>query len=300
MIKFLLPLVAACSAFAADQWMTRPVDDRTFQTYLDFFTYDRSAPLDVRVLGQEERGGIKREHLSFQSTLGVRVFAQLHRSPATAASKRPAIIVLHGGLAGGKDDRGTTVLAELLARAGWDVLAIDLLHFGERPTGLLTKFTDAEKHEMLYNQPSTYLAWVTQTVKDVGRALDFLIEQRGADPKRLAIVGLSRGATIGTIVGAVERRLSAVVLVYGGHFDAMERGHLPAACPANYIGHISPRPLLTINGNRDTDMVKEKEVLPLLRLAKPPKLSLWADTGHQLPTEEHRAAMVQWLQERLK
>src|SRR5687768_10273864 len=179
--------------------MTRPVDDRTFQTYLDFFTYDRSAPLDVRVLGQEERGGIKREHLSFQSTLGVRVFAQLYRSPATATAKRPAIIVLHGGGAGGKDNPGPTLIAELLARAGWDVLAIDLLHFGERSTGLLNTFTEGEKHEQLYNQPSAYLAWVTQTVKDVGRALDFLIEQRGADPKRLALAGFSRGATIGTI-----------------------------------------------------------------------------------------------------
>ena len=105
MIKFFLALVAACSAFAADQWVTRPVDDRTFQTYLDFFTYDRSAPLDVRVLGTEERSGIRREHLSFQSTLGVRVFAQLHRSPVTTAAKRPAIIVLPVAGRGGRTTR---------------------------------------------------------------------------------------------------------------------------------------------------------------------------------------------------
>lgn len=301
MKKFLLLLLAACSAFATDQWVTRPVDDRTFQAYLDFFAYDRRVPLDLRMTDTEERDGIRREHLSFQSTPGLRVFAQLY-SPATpsGAGKRPAIVLLHGGGAGGKEGPGPKVLAALLARAGWSVLAIDLLYFGERSTDLFTTFTEQEKHERLYNQPSAYLAWVTQTVKDVGRSLDFLTDQLGADPKHLALVGFSRGAVVATIAGAVERRLSAVVLLYGGHFDALEREHLPAACPANYIGRISPRPLLTINGNLDTDLVKDKEVMPLLRLAKPPKQSLWADTGHQLPTEEHRAAMVQWLRETLK
>jgi dienelactone hydrolase len=299
--KFLLPLLAACSAFAADQWVTRPVDDRTFQAYLEFFTYDRRVPLDLRVIDTEEREGIKREHLSFQSTPGVRVFAQLYSlATASGAGKRPAIVLLHGGSARGKDGPGPKVLAALLAHAGWSVLAIDLLYFGERSADLFTTFSEQEKHDRLYNQPSAYLAWVTQTVKDVGRSLDLLVDQRGADPKHLAIVGTSRGAIVSTIAGAAERRLSAVVLLYGGHFDALEREHLPAACPANYIGRISPRPLLTINGNLDTDLVKDKEVMPLLRLAKPPKLSLWADTGHQLPTEEHRAAMVQWLRETLK
>jgi hypothetical protein len=55
-----------------------------------------------------------------------------------------------------------------------------------------------------------------------------------------------------------------------------------------------------INGTRDTDMIKETSVEPLQRLAKQPKLILWAETGHQLPTEEHRSALLRWLQESLK
>ena len=90
-------------------------------------------------------------------------------------------------------------------------------------------------------------------------------------------------------------------MLYGGHFDALERGHLPAACPANYIGRISPRPLLMINGTHDTDMIKEISVEPLQRLARPPKLILWAETGHQSSlTEEHRSSLLRWLQDSLK
>ena len=285
---------------SADQWLARPVDNRSFQTFLEFFAYDKQLPFELRVISVEEQEGIRKEHLSFQSTPGVRVFANLYRRLGAATEKRPAIIVLHGGGPLGKELPGVKVIAELLTRGGWDVLAIDMLYFGERSTNLLTTFTEQEKHERLYNQPPAYLAWVIQTVKDVSRSFDLLAEQMSADPKRVGIVGISRGAILAAIVGGAERRLAAVALLYGGHFDALENGHLPAACPANYVGRISPRPLLMINGIRDTDMIRETAVLPLYRLAKPPKQILWADTGHQLPIEENRAALLKWLKESLK
>ncbi len=135
----------------------------------------------------------------------------------------------------------------------------------------------------------------------MSRGYDLLVEQRGADARRIALVGMSRGAIVAAIAGAADRRLAAVVMLFGGHFDALERGHMPAACPANYIGRISPRPLLMINGTHDTDMIKEISVEPLQRLARPPKSILWADTGHQSSlTEEHRSALLRWLQESLK
>jgi dipeptidyl aminopeptidase/acylaminoacyl peptidase len=294
------PPATAETQAAADAWLARPVDDQTFQTYLDFFAYDKKLPFDLRVIDTEEKDGVKREHLSFQSTRGVRVFANFYRPVGTASRQWPAVILLHGGGPGGKDNPGIKQLAPLLTRGGWNVLAIDMQYFGERSTDLLTTFTDPEKHQRLYNQPPAYLAWVTQTVKDVSRSLDLLVEQRDADPKRIALIGISRGAIVATIAGGADRRLAAVAMLYGGHFDALERGHLPAACPANYIGRISPRPLLMINGTHDTDMIKETSVEPLQRLAKQPKMILWAETGHQLPTEEHRSSLLRWLQESLK
>jgi dipeptidyl aminopeptidase/acylaminoacyl peptidase len=285
---------------AADAWLARPVDDQTFQTYLDFFTYDKKLPFEIRVIGNDEKDGVKREHLSFQSTRGIRVYANLYLAPGSASGKLPSVILLHGGGSSGKDNPGIQLMAPLISRAGYNVLAIDMQYFGERSTDLLTTFTEEEKHDRLYNQQPAYLAWVTQTVKDVSRSYDLLVEQRGADARRVAVMGISRGAIAASIAGAADRRLAAVAMLYGGHVDAFERGHLPAACPANYIGRISPRPLLMINGTRDTDMIKETSVEPLQRLAKPPKTILWAETGHQLPTEEHRSALLRWLQETLK
>ncbi len=187
-------------------------------------------------------------------------------------------------------------MGELFSRAGWSVLAIDLQFFGERSTQLLTTFSEQEKHDKLFNQPSTYLAWVTQTVKDVSRAIDFMVEQRGVDARRTGLAGFSRGAILGTIAAGVDRRISPVALLFGGHLDALETSHLPAACPPNYIGRIAPRSLLMLNGTQDSDMIKDGSVDPLFKIARTPKQAIWTDGGHRFTTDEHRAAMVQWLQ----
>jgi dienelactone hydrolase len=293
-------IFAAAQAPAArtDEWLTKPVDDRTFKTFLDLFTYDRKLPLDLRALGNDEQEGIRREHLSFQSTPGIRVFAHLYQPPGAAPDKRAAVIMLHGGTAAGKDNLAPP--ARNLARAGFSVLAIDMQYFGERSTDLLTTFTEQEKHDRLYNQQAVYLAWVAQTVKDVGRAFDLLVEHRRIDPARIGIVGNSRGAIAAAIAAATDRRLAAVVMFYGGHFDALERGHPAAACPANFIGRISPRPLLMLNGTLDADMIRETSVEPLFKLARQPKQMLWSDGGHMAVSEQNLALMLQWIRERLK
>lgn len=285
-----------------DQWLSKPVDNRTFETYLDFFQYDSKLPFDVKVLKTEQADpGFTKEHLSFQSTPGIQITANLYRPAGASSEKLPTIVLLHGGSPAGKDAPGVALMCTLLVRAGFQVFAPDMQYFGERTSNtMFTAFTEQEKHDKLYNQPSAYLSWIIQDVKDARRSIDFLVEQRNADPRRVALAGISRGGIVAEIIGGVERRFAAVVLLYGGHFDALENNHLPAACPANYIGHISPRPLLMINGTRDTDLIRESSVEPLYRLAKMPKQILWADTGHQLPTEEHRTYMLQWLRERLK
>lgn len=278
------------------EWLDNPVDDQTFRTFLDFFAYDKNLPFEVQTLDEKEREGVRREHLSFLSTPDERVFAHLYSVIGTSSKKEPALIFLHGGVALGKDAPYYEVYSELLARGGWRVLSIDLEYFGERSTTLLTTFAEDEKHERLYNNPPTYLAWMTQCVKDISRSIDFLINEKDADQGRIGLVGFSRGAVVAAVAGGAEKRLCAVVLLHGGHFDAKEREHLPAACPANYIGRISPRPLLMINGTRDTDFIKETSVGPLFELAKDPKKIIWLEAGHAAMPEEARTEIMKWLQ----
>jgi dienelactone hydrolase len=281
-----------------DEWLAKPVDDRTFKSFLDLFTYDRKLPLDLRAIGNDEQGGIRREHVSYQSTPGIRVFGHLYHPLGAVTENSPALIMLHGGSAPGKANLAPR--ARNLARAGFTVLALDLQYFGERSTDLLTTFTEQEKHERLYNQQAVYLAWVAQTVKDVSRAVDLLAERARTAAPRVGLLVFSRGAILGVIAAAVERRLAAMVMFYGGHFDKLERAHLAAACPANYIGRVNPRPILMLNGTLDADMIQATSVEPLFRLARAPKDMLWSEGGHMAVSEPNHAQMVQWMREKVK
>ena len=283
----------------SDQWLTKPVDDRTFAAFKSFYTYDRNLALETAVSGRDTTGGLLVEQLSYQSTPGIRVTARTYSMAASTAQRRPAVIVLHGGGAPGKDAAGIRFAADYLARAGFLVLTIDLQFFGERASDVLTSFTEAEKHEKLYNQPAAHLAWVMQTIKDVGRSYDFLVKERDADPRRVALMGSSRGAMLALIVGGADKRLAAVAALLAGHFDALERNHEAAACPANYIGRIAPRPLFMINGENDADMFRNESVLPLQKHARNPKELIWLPTGHSLPREEFPRIST-WLQSKLR
>ncbi len=287
---------AASQERPTDEWLRRPVDDRTFTAYLDFFAYGRDLPFETEVLDRSSSDGVEVEHLSFQSTPGERVTALLYHPDAAEATGK-AVVTLHGGVPIGKDSPRMAAIGRMMARAGWTVLSIDMQHYNERSTGLLETFTETEKHERLYNQPSTYLSWVAQTVKDVGRSFDFLVAERGIDPRSIALAGFSRGAQLSMIVGGADDRFVAVAAIHGGHFDRLETGHLPAACPANYIGRISPRPFLMVNGRNDADYLPEAAVLPLQRLAGDPKELRWTDSGHGIVTEEDRAFILDWLRE---
>ena len=281
-----------------DEWMKKPVDAATFATFRTFFTYDKKLPFDARTLDTAIADGVFVEHLSFESTPGNKVFAKLYEPVSERGKKLRSIVMLHGGVARGKDNVG--VMGDFLAKAGWRVFIIDMPYFGERRTDLLVSFTEAEKHEKLYNQEATYLTWVTQVVKDVGRSIDFLVGERAADPARIALVGYSRGGQVGYIVGAAETRFAAVALLYAGHFDAKELKHLAAACPANYAGRIAPRPLFLLNGTQDADYFRDDQVEPLHRLAKNPKKIVWVETGHVFPPEETRPVLARWLAEVVK
>ncbi len=208
-------------------------------------------------------GGMRNQHLSFVSTPGIRVTARVFSVASSNSQRRPALILLHGGGGPGKDAAAMRILSDYMARAGFLVLNMDMQFFGERAGAVLTSFTEAEKHDKLYNQPGAQLAWVMQTIKDVGRGYDLLVNTMDADPKRVGLVGFSRGAIMATVVGGADTRIAAVALILGGHFDALEKVHEAAACPANYIGRIAPRPLFMINGENDADMFRNESVLPL-------------------------------------
>tara|TARA_B110000438_G_scaffold198395_1_gene189901 strand:+ start:4068 stop:5006 length:939 start_codon:yes stop_codon:yes gene_type:complete len=295
---YLMITTSAYSQWESDRWLDNPVSDEIFATYLEFFEYEKELEFNLNVREKLIIDGIYMERITFQSTRNVNVTADYYKPDGISYSnERPHIIIVHGGTPKGKD--GVKRVVKGLIRNGMNVLAIDMLHFGERKTGLLKTFKNDEKANNLYNRKSEYLDWVIQTTKDVSRSFDLLENHYKAKNDKIAYLGISRGAQVGFIVTGVEKRFGAVALLIAGHLDALETGHLAAACPANYVGRIAPTPTFLLNGEFDSDYDADKSVKPLHKLFDKRTSINWVQSGHTI-TEEGLILMNSWLSQTLR
>ena len=170
---------------------------------LRLYDYDAKAALDVQEQGVTERDGVKVHDLTYASPRGGRAPAFLV-TPGSArrGEKFAGVVFLHWG----QGDR-SSFLAEaiLLAHAGVVSVMMDSPH--ARPKQWRSKGGFAI--------PELERDGHVQAVVDVRRAVDLLMARPEVDPKRLAYVGHSYGASLGGAVAASERRFKALVLMGG-------------------------------------------------------------------------------------
>jgi dienelactone hydrolase len=134
--------------------------------------------------------GMVQTHVALDTEPGQRVPAILLKSEnAAAGTRRPVVIILHG--TGGKKE-GNLALAKMLASKGFLAVAPDGRYHGERSkkgTGtddyfpaIAQAFKDGKSHPWLYD-----------TAYDVMRLIDYLQTRVDVDPKRIGLIGFSKG-----------------------------------------------------------------------------------------------------------
>jgi len=192
-------------------------------------------PLKPEMRKVEEKDGLTRYHVRFQSEPGDWVTAWLLVPDAARRQPRPAIICLHGTTYGtGKD--WTVGLAGLspgdppeappttggygleLARWGYVTLSIDAWGVNERTptTGLYY-----DSSEFYARHPDWSM--VGKNIWDVSRSIDFLETLDFVDPRRVGCVGHSLGGHYTLFAAAFEPRLTASVC-NGGVLDWYRNG----------------------------------------------------------------------------
>jgi dienelactone hydrolase len=163
-------------------------------------------PLSFRGLGPAE-GAVRR--IGFATRAGEAVEGYLVEPDA--AGPAPAVLYIHAH--GWRYDIGAREAVEgqaalaapmgpALARAGLRVLAIDMPCFGGRQ-GVAES---AAAKAALWRGGSL----AGQMLGELRSALDWMAADPGTDPARIAVFGLSMGATLGYWLAAVEPRLAAV------------------------------------------------------------------------------------------
>lgn len=154
-----------------------------------------------------KRDGLERLPFSFATEAGQRVPGILLKSNATAG-RRPVVIVLHG--TGGNKESQEPLLAEL-ARDGFVAVAIDGRYHGARATRR-TDYTDAILRAFRTGREHPFFF---DTVWDVMRLIDVLETRDDVDPRRIGLIGFSKGGIETYLAAAVDPRIAVAVPCIG-------------------------------------------------------------------------------------
>ena len=307
---FLLILVSAAHAdLAGAGFQTRlektiPMDSG--------YLYDAAVPLEETVELKKETENYKQYRVTYVSVNDQVVPAWLI---APQGQGPFPVVMFMNGKGGNKDD--ILPFADQLTAEGYALFAADPQYHGER-----------RRKDRSINGRNIFVMVraIRQTVLDYRRGVDFLATRPEIDPDKILYMGGSMGGIIGAVVCGIETRIRACVLTVAGgpwtemakknvldedaaEMDAFRKENdlewkdiqtmLDPVDPVNFIGLISPRPLLMINGKNDI-LVPVRTSKILYEQAREPKDIWWLNYSHLLPYDEIIPDVLKWYQEQLE
>jgi len=260
-------LLGACSAAVAQpDWMSQGPDAA--------YAYDASLPLEAAEDEPKVEGEFTTQRVVFASAYGERISALL---VAPVGIKQPPVLLDMHGLACNKDD--ARKWAKIVGPVGFAVFAIDMPLHGERAQ------EGMDWHA--FHDRRLGPVCMRRTVLDNLRALDYLQTREDLDVRRIPLLGGSMGAVLGAIVAALDPRVAGACLISGAAPPGPEPGtYAQLSDPAeadidvtNFIGQISPRPVLLMTGDADRG-VPIAYAEALYAAAREPKEAFLYHGGH--------------------
>lgn len=143
----------------------------------------------------------------------LRIAALLHAPSPGSGAPRPAIVMVQG-MVGRKELFGFPRIAERFNALGYVALTFDYRGVGE---------SEGERGRL----------FPLELVKDVRSAVDFLGQQPGVDPGRIALWGTSFGGAAAPFAAAIDARVCAAVSIAG--FGDGERWLLAGRSPGERV-----------------------------------------------------------------
>ncbi len=272
----------------------KPVPDAVFEVYKEQYSYDKT-DLKARVESRRESPDWIHETVSFEAAYGgERVLAHLFL-PRNAAPPYQAVVYFPGSQSiNERSSREIETYYEFpmflsfIVKNGRAALYPAYKGTFERGNDALAAIlngNDFDSHQ--------YVDVSVQEIKDVRRSVDYLQTRPDIDGAKIAYYGMSWGAMLGPLVGAVEDRFKVSVLT-GGAMNGLGR---PEIKDTNYVGRARV-PTLMLNGRYDTINPVEITIKPMFDLLGTPaadkKLILY-ETDHIPPITEYIKETLAWL-----
>ena len=261
----------------------KPVSDEVFKIFSSYYAYDKTPLGPLVEAAQDNSPYYVRQRVTFKAAYGdERVVAYLF-FPKNAKPPYQTVIIFPGGSANvlNRIDAYSLADVETFTRSGRAVVFPVYKGTFERP------FASP-------STPALMRDYRIMLFKDLGRTIDYLETRPEFDCGRLAYFGLSWGAWIAPIWGALEKRIRLFLLEGAG----LRSLGLPEVNPVNF----APRhraPTVIFNGRYDIMFPLETMARPFFNAlgtpAKDKELVLF-DGGHVPPLDSKLIKqMLDWL-----
>jgi len=259
----------------------------SFDQLAALFAYDYGAPLNVVIDRPELASSIRVMPMTYNGARGP-VSATLVEP--VRSGRYPAVIYAHDY---GKRDE---FLAEavLLARSATPAISLLIDSPAERPVGWRRNFNSLADND---NDREIHI----QAIVDIRRAVDLLAQR--PDVRSVAFVGHGYGANWGAVLGSIEKRVRAFVLIagypalselvqsedpewanmryaLGAERVARYQASIAAVDPIQYLPHWMGAPVLLQFGRFDTFVTHAMS--ERLKQALPREQVLVYDAGHSV------------------
>lgn len=253
-----------------------------------FYDYDRTIPLEARLVEKVKKDGLLREKIVFRGAQGFLVPAYV-QLPPQGDGPFPCVLLLHGW-SGSKEHWWTDsnyisggILRKALLEAGFAILALDAQCHGDRIAqndfAPVNHYTDKEvagpQRKGYFSIQEIYV----QTTRDSRRGIDYLETRPEIDKARIGIVGYSMGGTQTFLLTGVEPRIKAAVAVAA----PAEKSKWSPIAPQNFLHGIGDRPFLTIIGRSDELCPLDHALNLQTMIGSKTKDQVLFDAGHKLP-----------------
>lgn len=240
-----------------------------------------------------QKGFNKHIDVSLKSSSGLKVDLTV-LIPKNINTARPLSVVLAGY---GTGRRATELISDSKDIV---IAAISYPYYGDKHVNNIRDF--------LFNVKEIKKA-IIDTTPAVLLALDYLIKQPYVNPKHVEVVGVSFGAFLASIPGALDKRVKRVWLVQGAanpasifeyhiRSDYLNKSMRRIAArllefviaghylkPELWVGKISPRPVLVINTYDDSTFPKGSVETLHQSLGQPNEI-IWLQGLHVRPDRE--------------
>lgn len=234
------------------------------------FSYSANRPIpDYEISFNFANGSVNIYSVNFQSRNFMNYSTRIYGLLFMPADKKnvPGLVFLPGG---GVKKEGMISRSIALANLGYAIFVIDQRGIGETGGIYLGLEQDYQAFSNGY-EPVQHLS-----VYDGLAASDVLRGIKNVDRNNIGIAGESMGGRYAVIAAAIDPNLKGVIAisVAGYHVNSsLDEPYTPfllSVDPDNYIGKISPRPVLMLQGDNDS-VVNYQDAEYTFSLANQPK-----------------------------